>query len=406
MELKRTDYLNAVWEITQKLQNDTQLENALSECLGIIVDTVRSEEGSIWMLDRDDNRLYALMNVGKTDITGYSVAVGQGVAGAVAETGESSIVADTSKDERFTKAIDSETGFVTRSLIAVPLKNRYGVIGVLQMVNKKDGLFDADDLALAEELASLVAIAIDDKGYVYKPGTKRTPLISLRNIVKEFPSGDGVLRVLKGVNLDIYKNEFLVILGESGCGKSTLLNIVGGMEGPTDGSMTVDGKEFTHPSEEELTLYRRDYVGFIFQSYNLMPNLTALENVEFIAEICEHPKNPADMIELVGLSDRSGNYPAMMSGGQQQRVSIARALVKDPTVILADEPTAALDFTTGQGVLRIIEDVVKNHNATVVMVTHNVEIAKMADRVIRMKDGNIYNIRVNLHPLSADDLSW
>ena len=406
MEIKRTDYLRAVWEITQKLQTDSQLENALSECLEIIVETVKAEEGSIWMTDQADRRVYCLMNFGKTDITGFSVALGQGIAGAVAETGEPAIVSDTSNDPRFTKAIDSETGFVTRSLICAPLKHENDTIGVVQLVNKREGLFDNDDLLLCQTLASLVAIAVDDKGYVYKPGTKRTPLISMRNIVREFQSGDTVNRILKGIDLDIYRNEFLVILGESGCGKSTLLNIIGGMDQANEGTVTVDGKDFSHPTEQELTDYRRDYVGFIFQAYNLMPNLTALENVEFIAEICAHPKKPQDMIDLVGLTERSGNYPSMMSGGQQQRVSIARALVKDPTVILADEPTAALDFTTGQGVLRIVEDVVKNHGATVVMVTHNVEIAKMADRVIRMKDGNIYNIRVNLHPLAADDLSW
>lgn len=406
MKTTRTDYLQAVWQITQQLQTEDQLESALSSCLEIIVNTLKCEEGSVWLTNSEDSRLYCLTNFGKTDITGFSVALGQGIAGNAALSGEAEIVSDCSKDPRFTKAIDSETGFVTRSLICAPLKTAHGTLGVIQMINKKEGLFSEDDLELCVDLASLVAIAVEDKGLVFSPSKKRETVISLRGVTKEFPSGEETIRVLKGVDLDIYRNEFLVILGESGCGKSTMLNIIGGMDQLTDGTFTVQGVDYSHPSEQELTDYRRDFVGFIFQSYNLMPNLTALENVEFIAEICKHPRKSEDMIELVGLSDRAGNYPSMMSGGQQQRVSIARALVKDPAVILADEPTAALDYKTSIDVLRIIEDVVANHGATVIMVTHNPEIAKMANRVVRVKDGLIYNIRVNVHPLHAEELSW
>jgi len=214
------------------------------------------------------------------------------------------------------------------------------------------------------------------------------------------------VHVLKGINLDIYENEFVVVLGESGCGKSTMVNIVGGMDFLTEGQLIIDNKDFSKPSDDELTLFRRQYVGFIFQSYNLMPNLTALENVEFIAEISQAPMKSEDALKMVGLSDRAKNYPAQLSGGQQQRVSIARALVKNPKLILADEPTAALDFTTGQEVLRVIENIVKTRGTTVVMITHNAEIAKMANRVVKLSNGKVASIKRNANPLSADEIVW
>ena len=185
-----------------------------------------------------------------------------------------------------------------------------------------------------------------------------------------------------------------------------MMNIIGGMDFLTDGTLTIDGVDFSHPTEDELTEFRRRYVGFIFQQYNLMPNLTALENVQFIAELVDEPMSPEEAISAVGLLDRSGNYPSQMSGGQQQRVSIARALVKKPKLIIADEPTAALDFVTSQEVLRVIEHVVKTQGTTVLMVTHNPEIGKMADRVVKVRGGKIASIKRNPHPLTADELSW
>ena len=248
--------------------------------------------------------------------------------------------------------------------------------------------------------------ALIDENTVSEQGAGKRVIVSLRGVVKEYGEGEHLLRVLKGIDLDIYEHEFLVILGESGCGKSTMMNIVGGMDFMTEGSLIVEGKDFSHPSEKELTEFRRNYVGFVFQSYNLMPNLTARENVKFVAEITKNPLAPEDAIAKVGLSDRGNNYPSEMSGGQQQRVSIARALVKNPTLILADEPTAALDFSTSIEVLTVIEDVVHVQGKTVCMITHNEEIAKMADRVVRLKDGKVSAIRTNLHPLSAKELLW
>ena len=233
----------------------------------------------------------------------------------------------------------------------------------------------------------------------------RPVILSLRKVIKEFKNGDTISRVLKGIDLDVYEGELLVVLGESGCGKSTMLNIIGGMDHLTDGEFRFRGEDYSHAPEDVLTEYRRQHIGFIFQSYNLMPNLTALQNLQFIAELKEDSGDPEEALEWVGLSSRRNSYPSQMSGGQQQRVSIARALVKRPGLILADEPTAALDYTTGIEVLTLIEKVVSG-GTSIVMVTHNEEITRMADRVIRMRGGYIDEVMVNRHPVKAAELVW
>ena len=280
-------------------------------------------------------------------------------------------------------------------------------MGCIQVINKKDGTgFDEEEQQLCERIAALAALTIEEKGFTVSAGEKKQVLISLRGIIKEFPSGEGVLRVLKGIDLDIYQNEFVVILGESGCGKSTLVNIIGGMDHLTDGSLIIDGKDFSHPTEAELTRFRREYMGFVFQQYNLMPNLTAQENVQFIADLVKEPMTAEDAIAKVGLTERAGNFPSMLSGGQQQRVSIARAIVKNPKIIFADEPTAALDYQTSIEVLSVFEQIVRDRGSTVVMITHNPEIARMANRVVKLRNGVISSIRVNLHPAMATELVW
>jgi len=255
-------------------------------------------------------------------------------------------------------------------------------------------------------MAALAAISIDEMGVELKIPEKKNVLISLKGVTREFPSGDGVVKILKGIDLDIYKNEFVIVLGESGCGKSTMLNIIGGMDQLTDDTLLIEGKDYSPPSEKELTEYRRLKLGFIFQSYNLMPNLTAKENLQFIANIVPSPM-PLDIaLEKVGMLHRADNYPAQLSGGQQQRIAIARALIKQPKVILADEPTAALDLQTSLEVLDAIESIVRNKTATVIMVTHNPEIGKMADRVIKLRAGKVASIKTNPNPLHATDLTW
>ena len=322
------------------------------------------------------------------------------------QSGKTTVVKDCQKDERWAGRFDEATGFVTKSMVCVPLINKYETIGCIQIINKKDGsLYDDADVALCEDLAMLTAIAIDGRGLNLGFAEEKKSIISLRGVTKVFGQGDTQIQILKGVNLDVREGEFLVILGESGCGKSTMLNIIGGVDQLTGGTFLFDGEDYSHADEKTLTMYRRHSVGFIFQAYNLMPTLTAKENLEFIGELCEDPMDAEAALERVGLLGRKDNYPSQMSGGQQQRVSIARALMKKPRLILADEPTAALDYETSIEVLTVLEEVIKA-GTTMLMVTHNEEIAKMANRVIRMKGGVVAEIIVNRHPAAAKELVW
>ena len=422
-------FAKASWAIMAQLLKVENLEEALSGSLEIIVKTLNSEAGAIWLLDTKTDRLSPIFHIGPADISNISVENGLGIEGIVTQTGKSMFVEDAASDPRFDGTVFDDNDLVTKTMICVPLNNTHDIIGCVQIVNKLDGtLYDEEEMQLCERMASLAAITIDEKGLIVDLEEKKEILATLRNITKEFQTGDTTLKVLKGINLDIYKNEFIVVLGESGCGKSTMMNIVGGMDFLTTGELTIEGKDFSHPTDEELTKYRRDYIGYIFQSYNLMPNLTALENVEFIAELAEDPMSSKEALAKVNMSQRENNYPGQMSGGQQQRVSIAsqrennypgqmsggqqqrvsiaRAIVKKPKLILADEPTAALDYTTSIEVLQTIEDIVKTQGTTVMMVTHNVEIAKMADRVVKVRNGKIASIKKNMHPLHAVDLIW
>lgn len=397
----------ATWQIMEQLLEVDNLEDALSGSLEIIVNTLNSEAGAIWFLDTKTDRLNPLFHIGPADISNISVENGLGVEGIVTKTGKSMIIADAVNDPRFDGSVFDDNGLTTKTMICVPLNNLHEIIGCVQIINKKDHtLYDDDELQLCERMASLAAITIEEKGLMVNLGEKKEVLATLKDVVKEFPSGGGVSRVLKGINLEVYKNEFVVVLGESGCGKSTMMNIIGGMDFLTEGTLLIEGKDFSRPSDAELTEFRRKYVGFIFQSYNLMPNLTALENVQFIAELVDDPMPAEEALDKVGLKPRANNYPGQMSGGQQQRVSIARAIVKNPKLILADEPTAALDYVTSIEVLKVIEDIVRNNGTTVMMVTHNPEIAKMADRVVKVRNGKIASIKKNMHPLHAEELVW
>lgn len=404
---QRISYNQVVWQITKELREADSIENALRSSLSTVVKTIGAEAGSIWFYNKgDDERIYPSFWIGGGDLTGLSLAPGEGIAGAVVQTGQTTVVRDCQNDERWAGRFDGQTGFVTKSMICVPLKNKYDVIGCIQVINKLDGsLYNDDDVALCENLAMLTAIAADDKG-LYLGFTKEKPVIlSLRDVTKTYGEGETKTQILKGVNLDVREGEFLVILGESGCGKSTMLNIIGGMDELTTGTFLFEGKDFSHADEKTLTAYRRDSIGFIFQAYNLMPTLTAKENLEFIGELCDNAMDAAEALEQVGLTQRSGNYPAQMSGGQQQRVSIARALIKKPRIILADEPTAALDYETSIEVLSVLEKVIAQ-GTTILMVTHNEEIAKMANRVIRMKGGVVAEVILNRHPAAARELVW
>ena len=405
--MKNTKQTALIYRVMMSLLDVEQLDEALSGTLDIILESLSCELGAVWLLDEESGMLKCVISAGEFDLTEISVENGIGAEGIATLTGQSvskpAIEGAISADG----CIFDDVGVKTRTLLCVPLNTTKKYIGCIAVANKTSGEFyTAEELDLLEKTAALAALTIEEKGLILPNHKHGRTIISLRDIRKDYPSGDTVLHVLKGINLDIYENEFVVVLGESGCGKSTMMNIIGGMDYPTSGTLIVEDKDFSRPTEKQLTDYRRDYLGFIFQSYNLMPNLTARENIRFIAEITKDPLPVDEAIRLVGLEERAGNYPSQMSGGQQQRVSIARALVKNPKMILADEPTAALDFQTGQEVLRVIERIVKEKGTTVIMITHNVEIAKMAHRVVKLRNGQISSIKTNLSPLSADEISW
>lgn len=230
--------------------------------------------------------------------------------------------------------------------------------------------------------------------------------IELKNNTKIYQSGDTTIYANKDITFSINKGELVVILGSSGVGKSTLLNILGGMEPNTSGDVIVAGKNIASYNAKQLTTYRRNYVGFVFQFYNLIPNLTAKENVELAAQIVPDAMNPDEALREVDLSDREQNFPAQLSGGEQQRVAIARAIAKKPELLLCDEPTGALDYKTGKRILKILQDMSRKNGSTVLIVTHNAAIAPIADKVIRIHDGSIQKIETNDQPADISSIEW
>ena len=230
--------------------------------------------------------------------------------------------------------------------------------------------------------------------------------VTLRDVQKIYRMGEVEIAAVAGVDFEIKKGEFAVVLGPSGAGKTTVLNILGGMDSATSGSVIVDGEEIGKYSSKQLTGYRREDIGFVFQFYNLVPNLTALENVELASQICKEPLDPAEILTEVGLAERFGNFPAQLSGGEQQRVSIARALAKNPKLLLCDEPTGALDYHTGKAILKLLQDTCREKGMTIILITHNSAITPMADRVIQIKNGKVSKMTTNDNPLPVEYIEW
>lgn len=230
--------------------------------------------------------------------------------------------------------------------------------------------------------------------------------IQLNNLRKEFKSGNTTIVANDDINFSLEKGRLLIIVGASGAGKTTLLNLLGGMDKATSGDIIIDGKNIANFDDKSLTKYRRDDVGFVFQHYNLIPNLTAIENVEMASEISSNPLDPEETLKEVGLSHRLNNFPSQLSGGEQQRVAIARALAKNPKLLLCDEPTGALDYETGKNILKLLEKACHEMGATVVIITHNSLIKPMADQVIEIRDGKIVEDYINNNPLPVDEIEW
>ncbi|MBO8462067.1 MAG: ABC transporter ATP-binding protein [Firmicutes bacterium] len=231
-------------------------------------------------------------------------------------------------------------------------------------------------------------------------------ILKAENLVKTFKVGDSTLNAVDGVSFEIEKGDLVIIVGPSGAGKTTLLNLIGGMDKATSGSLIVDKKDVAKYNEKELTLYRRNDVGFVFQFYNLMPNLTALENVELATELKKDSLDPKTILESVGLGERLRNFPGQLSGGEQQRVSIARAIAKNPKIILCDEPTGALDYKTGKNILKLLSDVAKKKGKTVIIVTHNSALTEIGDKVFKIKNGKIEESIVNKTPKNIEEVEW
>lgn len=236
--------------------------------------------------------------------------------------------------------------------------------------------------------------------------TDKNLLMKVDNVSKRYQMGEVTVTAAKEIFLELYEGEFVVILGPSGSGKSTLLNILGGMDLPTDGKVFMEGEDITNYNDRKLTAYRREKIGFVFQFYNLMANLTARENVELATEICKNALNIDAVLDAVGLEDRKEHFPAQMSGGEQQRVAIARAVAKNPALLLCDEPTGALDFQTGIKILSLLREINQKFNKTIVIITHNVPIGEMADRVIKMRSGEIVETKVNESPIHPEGIEW
>jgi putative ABC transport system ATP-binding protein len=230
--------------------------------------------------------------------------------------------------------------------------------------------------------------------------------VEFKNVKKTYKTGEVEIQALREVNFQIEKGEFCVIVGASGAGKTTILNILGGMDTLTEGHVYLDGQEISKYNKKQLTAYRRYDVGFVFQFYNLVQNLTALENVELAAQICKEPLDAATVLKEVGLEDRMANFPAQLSGGEQQRVAIARALAKNPKLLLCDEPTGALDYNTGKAVLKLLQDTCRSTGMTVVVITHNQALTAMADRIITVKNGMVDKMLMNDHIVDVNEIEW
>ena len=398
----------ALNEAQNAIRRADTLDQALQEGLRVLMRGCDAQAAVIWYgdgSDGGDGRVHPYFWIGAPDLTSCSHALGVDVVGRVVLTQESE------RYLTFAEANDPATvcdfrGVDVTSMFCVPFSGGDAIRGCIQFVNKADGTrFTIEETDVCEMMAMVAGMAVEDNERLQPSWHHGETIMEIRGVTREFTNGDVVTRVLKGVNLDVFEGEFLVLLGESGCGKSTLLNILGGMDHPTSGSFKFCGEEFAQASQARLTDYRRDNIGFIFQSYNLMPNLNARQNLELIASLVPNPMDADEALEIVNLGERKENYPSQMSGGQQQRVSIARALVKRPSIIMADEPTAALDYTTSIEVLEVMEKIV-SEGTTMIMVTHNEEICRMADRVVRMRNGQVYEVTVNRRKAHATDLVW
>ena len=406
MNTKDLQYFKIIGQLHACILSSENFNDAVTASLKIVLSNCVADYAVIWRADNSETPVLRPMYwICPVDLSSCTCHAGEGLVGRVFVSQKSETVFERKNDSENTWLNDF-SGLDVGSVACLPLNSGEQCYGCVQFIKAAEsGQFTPDEVDTCELLTVMAQMELEAEAPLANYVPKEKVLLSARNIHKYFQSGETVSHVLKGVNLDVYEGEFLCLLGESGCGKSTMLNIIGGLLDFDDGSVTFAGNEISEFTQKELTAYRRNNIGFIFQAYNLMPNLNAKQNIDLIGELVKDPADSFDLLRLVGLDEKADRYPAQLSGGQQQRIAIARAMVKKPKLILADEPTAALDYATSIEVLSVMENVVKS-GTSLVIVTHNEEIAKMADRVVRFRNGKTYEIKVNAHPLHAADLVW
>ena len=406
MDNNTLQYYRTIGAVQSAVSHASSYDEAIQTGLHIILDNTEADYAVLWYADSSDAPvLRPYYWICPNDLTACRYEVGSGIVGKTYQSNKSQFIFDFKKDPDAQTA-EIMTGIDISSLLCIPFSSDNGTLGCLEWIKTAEhGQFTEEEADLCQILTLMTEMELHENGPKRDLGEQKKVLLSVRGLQKSYLNGSTVLQVLKGVNLDVFEGEFLCFLGESGCGKSTVLNLIGGMDTADGGSVCFMGKEFVNADENDLTLYRRNNIGFIFQSYNLMPNLTAKQNLDLIAELVSDPMDTKEALGLVKMPEHKDHYPSELSGGQQQRISIARALVKKPKLILADEPTAALDYNTSIEVLSSLENALAS-GTTMIMVTHNEEITKMADRVIRFRNGQTYEVTVNRRKLKASELVW
>jgi len=404
MNQEMLNVLTVIGKLQKQIARVSSMREAIEEGLKTIRSSFPAEEMILWYADGEKGGpLRPYYWLGDRDFTAAHYDRASGMVGQAYTQQEAVRCLEyVAGSDPVTEEIFG--GMAIRSMLCVPFADTHETLGCIQIIRTQE-CFTEEIADLIEIFAGMIAMAIEENELIPPQWHFDDIILRARDITKSFQNGETVTSVLKGINLDIYRGEFVVVLGESGCGKSTFLNIIGGLETADGGSFSYCGRELAKAGQEELTAYRRDHIGFVFQSYNLMPNLTAKQNLDLIGELVREPMDSMEALRLVGLENKSDNYPSQLSGGQQQRVSIARALIKRPELIFADEPTAALDYATSIEVLSVLEKVIRN-GTTLVMVTHNEEITKMADRVVRFRNGKTYETTINRHRKPANELVW
>ena len=405
MDARTANTYKAFAESCRLVASSQSLYEAIGRCMRVCVERLSASITVLWSFDESTGMLRPIRWIAPYEFTSvWCPCEGNDVGEAYATGKAVRALAAPSVTQPLFQSEYADV--VVGSSLCVPLEVRDSETCVLQLMSLgEDGPITDEECDIVEMMTMLACMTKGGDECSWRAREPTRAIMRARGITREYKSGDSVVQVLGGVNLDVNEGEFLVLLGESGCGKSTLLDILGGMDDPTTGSLVFDGQEHFGVREHDLAVYRRDQVGFVFQSYNLIPNLRIRQNLDLIGELASDPMPTQEALELVGLADRANNRPYQLSGGQQQRVSIARALIKRPRVIFADEPTAALDYETSVGVLEAIDRVVAT-GTTLVMVTHNEEICRMAHRVVRIRGGLVYEVFVNAERAQASDLEW